>query len=172
MRQSASHPRYECEWYLRPSRRGKCGPHRMCLRSRYRRTPCPPRTRGLVPDRDLRRQPNLLLKFRAKGLPPSPQIICAWKSPSPKHPLITIGGHHAEHPDVVLKGDAMTSRGDCPIPSTSSHTIRTTEVCSLSQRKNSPGSPNVSRSRRRGLLLPCLFSSDVYSSTKCLIIRR
>jgi hypothetical protein len=55
------------------------------------------------------------------------------------------------NPDVVLKGDAMTSRGDCPIPSTSSHTIRTTEVCSLSQRKNSPGSPNLSRSRRRGI---------------------
>src|SRR6202040_1299047 len=56
---------------------------------------------GLVPDRDLRRQPNLLLKFRAKGLPLSPQIICAWKSPLPKHPLITIGGHH---PDVVPSG--------------------------------------------------------------------
>jgi hypothetical protein len=70
------------------------------------------------------------------------------------HPLITAGGHHAEHPDVVLKGDAMASRGDMPHPHyVFSHNPDHGSLFPVAKKKLA-GKPQRFEEQKKGLIAP------------------
>jgi hypothetical protein len=67
---------------------------------------------------------------------------------------MTAGGHHAEHPDVVLKGDAMTSRGDMPHPQyVFSHNPDHGSLFPVAKKKLA-GKPQRFEEQKKGLIAP------------------